>query len=297
MDRMDDLEAFIAIVEQGSQTAAARGLSRSLQSINRSLATLERGLGISLIRRTTRRSAPTQAGLAFYRKVKPALAQISEARRDAGGARSEPAGLLRVGAPVLFAAAHVTPAACDVMARHPSVEIELRTSDAPVDLLEHNLDLAVRIRELPDSTMKSRQLGELRVVVFGAPAYFAEHGRPRHPRELARHQCVVRATDTDAAAWPFRLGGRRRSVRVHGRLRSDGGAVAQVAAARGLGIARAPLWQIRSLVDSGAVEVILEEFEVPALPTYAVWPASKSPSAVTRLFADALAARLKQERL
>lgn len=297
MDRMDDLTAFIAIVERGSQTAAGRHLRRSLQSINRSLTTLERSMGVELISRTTRQSSPTEAGLAFYRRVKPALTEIDDARLEAASKRSEPSGLLRIGAPVLFAPAYVAPAICDFLQRNPRIEIELRVSDRQVDLLEQGLDLAVRIREMRDSELKVRRIGELRVVAFGAPSYFAKHGRPEHPDELARHHCVLRTGDEpDTGRWPFRVGGRRKNIRVHGRFRTDNAAAAHAAVAGGLGIGLAPLWQIRSLVDDGSVEIILEEFETGKTPIHAVWPPTRMPLARTRLFVDFLAARLKSAR-
>jgi DNA-binding transcriptional LysR family regulator len=297
MDRLDDLEAFLAVVEKGSQTAAARHLSRSLQSINRSLATLERGMGVELVRRTTRKSRPTEAGYAFYRRVRPAFTAIAEARAEAADRQRELSGVLRIGAPVLFAPAHVVPVASDVMRRYPQIEIELKLSDREVDLVEAGLDLAVRIREMRDSTLKSRRLGTLRAVVFGAPAYFAQYGRPHRPDDLARHHCVVRVTDGEAEAWPFRIGGRRRKVRVGGRFRADSTASAIAAVASGIGIGFGPLWLVRDLVDRGEVEVILQNFEEARIPIHAVWPSTRATAAKTRLFIDLLAARLRQERL
>lgn len=297
MTGINDLRAFVAIVEAGGQTAAARQLRRSLQSIARSLAAVERDAGVELVRRNTRRSEPTAAGLAFFRRVKPALAEIEAACRDAADTRAEPSGLLRIGAPAAFGAAHVVPAAHAFMQRYPRVEVELRTSDRPVDLFGQGLDLAVRIRQLPDSSMRTRRLGELRVVVFGAPAYFAAHGRPTHPDDLARHQCVVRLTETDELAWPFRVGGRLRSVRVGGHFRTDSTPAIHAAVAQGLGLGRTPLWQIREPVEKGAVEVVLAEFEPPGLPIHAVWPAAKLPVAKVRLFVDALARRIRSQPL
>lgn len=297
MGRIDDLEAFLAIVEQGGQTAAARALRRSSQSISRSLAALERGMGVELLRRTTRQSGPTEAGLAFFQRVKPALAEINDARFEAANSRAEPAGLLRIGAPSLFASAHLVPAACDFMARYPRIEIELKVSDRPVDLLAEGLDLAVRIRELPDSSLRARRLGELRVVVFGAVGYLAAHGRPQRPEDLARHDCVIRLTDGQAEIWPFRVKGRRKGIRVSGRFRTNSTAAMHAAVARGIGLGLAPLWQIRDLVEQGAAEIVLEAFEATRIPIHAVWPPTRFPPAKTRLFIDFLAARLKQERL
>jgi DNA-binding transcriptional LysR family regulator len=297
MDRIDDLAAFLAVVEKGSQTAAARHLRRSLQSINRSLTSLERSVGTALVGRTTRHSAPTEAGLAFYRRVKPALAEIDAARREAADRRAAPSGLLRIGAPVLFAPAYVAPVVCEFLERHRQVEIELKVSDRKVDLAEQGLDLAVRIRETTDPELRARRIGSLRTVVFGAAAYFARAGRPRHPDELARHGCVLRTTEPDGDRWPFRVDGKQKSVRVRGRFRTDGTAAAQAAVAAGLGIGFAPLWQIRSLVDSGVVEIVLEAFETARTPIYAVWPRAKVPLARTRLFTDLLALRLRSARL
>jgi DNA-binding transcriptional LysR family regulator len=297
MDRFDDLEAFLAIVDLGSQTAAARRLGRSLQAVGRSLAALEASVGVELVRRTTRRSGPTEAGLAFYRRLKPAMTEIAAARLEAANRRDEPAGRLRIAAPVLFAPAHVVPAAAELMAHHPALEIELRVSDRPLDLVEEGIDVAVRIRELPDSALKARKVGELRLVVVGAPGYFARHGRPRHPDELADHQCVLRTADGEGASWPFRVGGRRRTVAVRGRFRTDGTAAIHAAVAEGLGLGFTPLWQIRDLVDRGAVEIVLAEYEADRLPVHAVWPSSKLVPAATRAFVDLLAARLKHARL
>lgn len=297
MDRLNDIEAFLAIVEKGGLTAAARHLRRSLQSISRSLTTLERSIGVDLVRRTTRRSHPTEAGLAFYRRVKPALTEIKDARLEATSEQAELTGLLRVGGPAMFAAAHIVPVICELVARHPKIEIELKVSDREVDLVAERLDIAVRIREMRDSTLKARKLGELRVVAFGAPSYFVRHGRPRHPDELARHECVVRLTNGDDETWPFRIAGRRRLIKVSGRLRSDSTAAANAAVACGAGIGFAPLWQVRNLVDRGEAEIILEDFEVARVPIHAVWVPTKVPLAKAQLFADSLIARLKSERL
>jgi DNA-binding transcriptional LysR family regulator len=297
MARIDDLEAFVAIVEKRGQTAAAQHLRRSPQSISRSLAAVEQDLRVELVRRTTRQSEPTEAGHAFYRRVKPALAEINDARLEATNRQAEPSGVLKVGAPVAFAAGFVVPAISDFMRRHPRIEVELQASDRAADFFRKGLDVAVRIRELPDSGMHARKLGELRVVVFGSSAYFARHGRPMCPDDLAHHQCVVRVVEGNDEAWPFRVNGRRVLVRVGGRFRTDSTPAIHAAVVQGFGIGLTPLWQIRELVDQGAVEVVLEEFETTRMPIHAVWPATQRPMTKTRLFADCLAARLRHERL
>jgi DNA-binding transcriptional LysR family regulator len=297
LNRTEDLEAFLAIVENGNQTAAARHLERSLQSINRSLMALERSVGIELVRRSTRRSGPTEAGLAFYRRVKPALQELESARREIANTKNQPSGVLRMAAPVRFAAAYVVPVVGEFMLRYPEVHIELRASDRSVNLQDEGLDLAIRIRELPDSTLKARRLGELRIVAYGSPSYLAEHGRPKHPAELAQHECVLRVTEPHTESWPFRVRGRGATFRVRGRFRSDDTAACEGAVVHGRGIGRAPLWQVRRLVDEGRAELVLEDFETAKIPVFAVSSPTDLPSAKTRLFTGLLAAHLKRAHL
>jgi DNA-binding transcriptional LysR family regulator len=297
MIRIDDLDAFVAIVEKGGQTAAARQLRRSLQSISRSLSALEQDLKVQLVRRTTRQSRPTEAGQAFYRRIKPALADIHEARLETANRQAEPSGLLKIGAPEAFASAFIVPTVRDFMERHPGVEVELQASDRPVDFFTQQLDLAVRIRELPDSGMRARKLGDLRIGVIGAPAYFARRGRPMHPNDLAGHDCIVRVLEGEDAAWPFRINGRRRLVRVGGRFRANTPSAIHAAVAAGLGLGLAPLWQVRTLIERGDAAVVLEKFESARIPIHAVWPPTRQPALRVRLFVDYLAAKMRQDRL
>jgi DNA-binding transcriptional LysR family regulator len=297
VDRIADFQAFVAIVDKGSLTAAAKQLGRSLQSISRSLATLEGDLGVELIARTTRRSAATEAGLAFYRRVGAALSEIEAAKLETSTRRSEPVGLLRITCSTVFAPLYVVPAVCAFLESHPKVDIDLDMSDGYVDLISQGFDLAIRIGELPDSSLKARRLADLRRVVFAAPDYFAKHGRPKVPGDLAGHQCLVRTSARDSDAWPFLVGGRLKAVKVAGRFRSSGALAVNEAAVQGLGIANAPLWQVRALVDRGVVELVLTRFEPPRVPVHAVWPATRLLPAKTQLFLNYLAARLKAERL
>jgi DNA-binding transcriptional LysR family regulator len=260
------------------------------------LTALERSLGVQLLTRTTRQSRPTEAGLNFYRRIKPALIEIDTARREVAGRAGEPSGLLRIAAPPLFAAAYLAPVVSEFLQRHPAVEIELRTSDRPADVLEDGLDLAIRIRELPDSSLKSRRLGSLRVVVVGSPGYLRKFGTPEHPDNLSNHQCVVRLGDAETTLWRFRVDSRRKSIRVAGRFRTDDTSAAQQVAVRGFALCRVPLWQIRSLVDAGTLQIVLEKFEMEKLPIFAVLPPSQTTPVTSRRFVDLLMTRIKKER-
>ena len=295
MERLDDLEAFVAVVEKGSQAAASRHLRRPLQSLNRSLMALERAVGVELIKRTTRRSEPTEAGRLFYERVKPAIAEIIQARNEAANIRGDVSGPLKVGAPVLFASSYVAPIVGRFLKLYPKVEVELKAFDEQVDLLADGIDIAVRIGESIDESLTARRLHALRVVTCGAPSYFAQYGQPKHPDELENHHCILRAGTEVADKWPFRIDGRPHTVRVSGRFRSNSAATIRAVASEGIGLARLPLWQIRDLLDHGALAIVLPEFETEGMPIQLVWPPSRAPLERMRRFVDFLANGLKAE--
>jgi len=197
----------------------------------------------------------------------------------------------------VFSPHYIVPALTEFLAAHPRVEVELELSDGYVDLIGEGYDLAIRIGELPDSTLKSKLLARSRRVVFGAPSYFAKNGRPQSPEDLLRHQCIVRTAARDANEWPFKLNGRLKTVKVAGRLRTSGALAANEAAVQGLGIANAPLWQVRSLVDRGDAELVLTGFEPPPTAIHAVWPATRVLPARTQFFIEFLAKHLQKQQL
>jgi DNA-binding transcriptional LysR family regulator len=296
VDRIEDFQAFVAIIEKGSLTGAALHLNRSLQSVSRSLAAVERDLGVELVRRTTRRSSPTEAGLAFYRRLNAALAEIEAAKAETSNRRAEPSGTLRVAGSSVFGPLYLVPAIAAFLDIHPRIEVDLDLSDRSVDLVNDGFDLAIRMgRSLPDSSLKARRLTELRYVIVASPAYLDRHGRPRRPDDLARHQCIIHTRMRDA--WTFKVDQGITTVKVSGRLRTDVMFAASEAAVHGVGITNAPLWQVRTLVDQGRLELLLTRFEPAPRALYAVWPATRLLDVKTRLFVDFLAARLKAERL
>ncbi|MBB4188131.1 LysR family transcriptional regulator [Sinorhizobium terangae] len=292
MDRLEDYEAFLAIVEHGSLTTAARHLNRSLQSVSRSLATLEASVGVELVHRTTRRSKPSEAGMTFYQRIKPAIEELEQAKLEAANRRIQPSGILRLGAPVLFGPEFLMPIVARYMHRYPDVEVDLLLSDAFVDLAAENIDLVVRIGELPDSNLRARRLGKLRRVVFGAPSYLDRHGRPRHPSDLANHHCILRTVGQRFGEWMFEIDGKPRAVKVTGPLRVDSMISIYAAVSQGLGLGYSPLWQIRRLVDQGQVEIVLESFESVPVPIHALWKEGRTMPAKVRAFLDMLATEL-----
>jgi len=297
VNRIEDFQAFAAVIENGSLTAAARQLGRSLQAVSRSLAAIERDVGVELVHRTTRRLSPTDAGLAFHRRLGAALAEIEAAKLETSNRRADATGRLRISGSNAFAPLYIVPALPAFLKAHPKVEIDLALSDSYVDLVGEGFDVAIRIGQLPDSSLKARLLANSRRVVFSAPSYFAQHGRPRRPEDLAHHDCIVRTSAREGNAWPFQVDGRIKTVKVAGRFQTSGAMAANAAAVEGLGIANAPLWQVRPLIDRGDAELVLTRFEPAPVPIHAVWPATRLPPAKTTMFVEFLAARLKGERL
>lgn len=297
MSRLEDLEAFIHIAETGSLTKAARLLNRSLQAVSRSLAALEQDVGVQLVHRSTRHCALSEAGETFFLRVKPAVAEIGEARLEGADRRTAPSGLLRVGAPILFGPDFLVPVIAQYMQAYPQVEVDLQLTDSFTDLSSAGLDLVVRIADLPDSGLQGRRLGTLRRVVFGARSYFEQHGRPSHPSELRQHACIVRTVDQHPGQWVFQIDGKRRAVGVRGPFRTNTMAAIYRAVSAGLGIGYSPLWQIKHLLDAGQVETILEDFEPKPVPIHALWQENRLPPAKVRAFVDHLVERLRLDQL
>lgn len=290
----DDYEVLLAVIDHGSLTAAARSLGRSLQAVSRSLASIEQQLNVSLFTRTTRRVHPTAACLAFANRVRPALREIHSARDELIEQNVQLRGAIRTAAPSSFGVQYVVPSVSAFMGIRAGVSVELLFSEKHVDLASEGIDLAVRLGSLPDSNLRARQVAEFRRVVFAAPEYLAARGYPVDPSDLAKHECILRK-DPLRDVWEF--GADSRSVEVHGRLRANDADACNMAAAAGHGIARAPLWQVRGLVDSGALEVVLAEFEPKPVPVHLVWVAGRSLPRRVRALIDFLAERIAAQDL
>jgi DNA-binding transcriptional LysR family regulator len=290
----EDYAVLLAVVDHGSLTAAAASLGRSLQSVSRSLAAIEKQLNVVLFKRTTRRAHPTPACLAFVNRIRPAVREIGAARDELLDQNAQLRGAIRVAAPTSFGAQYVAPALATFLRLHTNVSSELLLSERHVDLASDSVDVALRLGKLPDSSLRARQIGELRRVVFGAPVYFAERGYPTHPRDLANHDCLLRRGKL-RETWQF--GAQAFAAEVRGRFYSSSAHACNMAAAAGYGIARAPLWQVRDLVDAKKVEVVLAGFEPEAAPVHLVWAAGRSLPRRVRALIDFLAENIAAQAL
>lgn len=285
MDKLRAMQAFVQIVDAGSLTGAARALRSSLPATVRLLASLESHLKLRLINRTTRRLALTDEGRAYLDRCRAILAEIDEAEVAVTNRRSEPSGMLTITAPVLFGQLHVAPATTRFVQRYPQVHCRLYFDDRIVNLLERSFDVGVRIGHLEDSSLVAQRVTTMRRVVAASPAWLRRHGVPKHPRELARANCLCYASPT-GSPWTFRHNGREFTVAVGGNIEFNQAAATAAACAAGLGVGRFIAYQVADLVARKKLRIVLEEFEAPPLPLSVVYPHARLLPARTRVFVD-----------
>ncbi|RWE73015.1 LysR family transcriptional regulator [Mesorhizobium sp.] len=294
MDRLDAMSLFVATVEAGSLSAAARRASVPLATVSRKLSDLEKHLKTRLLNRSTRRLALTDAGQSYFAACRRILAEVNEAERTAAGEYSSPTGELVITAPVVFGRLHVLPVITDFLAVYPQVDVRLTLSDRITQLVEEHIDLALRIGELPDSAMVAIRVGSIRRIVCASPAYLASHGTPEKPSELAGHSCVTFEGLASPATWSFGAGKTETTIPVRSRLQVNTAEAAIDAAIAGLGLTKVLSYQADTAVRAGALRVVLEPFEPPPWPVSLVHAGQGRLPVKLRAFLDFAAPRLKE---
>lgn len=283
------LREFIAVVEQGSFTAAARALDVSTSFVSRQVGRLEDRLGARLLNRTTRSQTLTELGQTYYQRSRKIFDELDRLESDMADLQEKPKGLVRLTAPGLYAERFVAPAIAAFMQRYPEVSVELNTSMQPVDIVAEGYDLAVRMSALDDSSLVARKVVPRRVSVAGSPDYFAQHGRPKTPDELRQHNCLQLGTMAWRFAWPDSI----RSVRVRGNFGSDNGTAITAAAIRGVGLARLTHYYFDEAVARGELELVLENYEPQDAATWLIYPDREYLPTRVRYLVDFLAERLQ----
>jgi DNA-binding transcriptional LysR family regulator len=289
------MRVFSQVVESGSFSAAADKLGLSATATSRQVADLEAHLHTRLLNRTTRRVSLTESGRAFYERSVQLLADLEEAEQEALRAAVVPRGTIKLTTAVNFGVRHVAPAIAGFLAAHSEVRFDVSLSDRLVDLVEEGFDLGIRIGAPGSENIVARKLGETRLVPCASPAYLAAHGAPQAPEDLAGHNCFTYEYVTPRDLWRFRdPAGGERSVRVSGNLHSNNGDLLAEAAALGAGIVFEPAFIVGPEVRAGRLVPLLQDFEPPAMPIYAVYPSRKHLSAKVRLFVDFLIERFSE---
>jgi len=286
MDRIDAMQAFVAVADLRGFAPAARKLKLSPSAVTRLIAALEERLGARLLQRTTRSVTLTDVGARYLERAKRILADVGEAERAAEGERMRPAGRLVVSAPVGFGRLHVSPLMSAYLKRYPDVSGELRLEDRIVNLVEDGVDLAVRIGELADSTLVARQLGEMRRIVVAAPAYLKTRGEPRRPEEIPPHDTIQFGATSGLADWRFVEGDKEIRVNYTPRFLTNSADAAVQYAVSGGGLTRVLAYQAADALRRGQLKIVLEKFELPRQPINMVYPTSRLLSAKVRTFID-----------
>ncbi|NYZ15044.1 LysR family transcriptional regulator [Azospirillum sp. RWY-5-1] len=295
MDRLDDMLAFIKVVDAKSFTAAADRLGLSKSVVSRRITELENRLGARLLNRTTRRLSLTEVGQAFYERCTRIIADLEEAEMAVADLHAAPRGRLKVNAPVSFGLLHLAPAIAGFLERNPAIEIDIDLNDRYVDLVDEGYDVAVRIGRLRDSTLIARRLAPANRVVCASPGYLARNGSPVTPEDLMRHNCLLYTNVPAAEQWSFQVDGETRTVRVSGNLRTSNGDLLRAAAIAGVGITVLPTFLIGDALQSGAVRCLLPEYYGGGSTVYAVYPQNRHLSPKVRAFVDFLAGRFGPE--
>lgn len=293
MDTHAAMHTFAKVVELGSFAAAAGRLELAPSAVTKQVAFLERKYGVRLLNRTTRKLSLTDAGRAFYERIRPLLAELEELELALQADVQRPSGKLRISAPFTFGILHLGPAVAEFMRQYPEVKVDLELNDRTVDLVEEGFDLAVRIGPMGDSTLVARQLAEIKIIVCAAPSYLAEHGTPQHPDDLKQHSCLNYTYSSSGNVWDFMKDGQTHLVSVAGTFRANNGDVIRTAALAGHGLIMQPDFIIGADIAAGRLVPVLPEYKVPSIGLYAVYPHRRFLSAKVRAFVEHLEQRFK----
>ena len=292
MDKFADIEAFTAVVESGSFSAAGERLGVAKSVVSRRVGRLEARLGSRLMNRTTRRLALTEAGRDFYQRAVQVLADLDEAENSVARQTAELRGAIRLAAPLSFGLRHLSQALAGFLERHPAIELDLDLNDRNVNLVEEGFDMAVRIGELADSTLVARRLGTVRHVTCASPAYLQRHGEPRHPDELRDHVGLQYSHATYRQLWSYLTPeGKTLVGQPHIRIRSNNGDALAQAAVAGLGITTGPTFILGQYIEAGQLVPVLRDYPHPTMGIHAVHPPGRLLPKRVQAVADFLAER------
>lgn len=294
MDKLYLMNVFVGVSEEESFAAGARRLGMSPPAVTRCIATLETGLGVKLLDRTTRYVRVTEAGQRYLEDARRIIAEVAEADDAVAGINAEPKGHLTITAPVLFGSMYVTPVIVEYLDRYPEMKITALFLDRVVNLIEEGVDVGIRIGALPDSSMKAMKVGSVRPVLCASPDYLKKNGLPKHPKELLQHKTIASSIISPSIEWKFQENNAPLSIRTKPRLNVTTFDAAIEAARCGYGIARQMSYQISRHLVTGDLIIILHKFELPAYPIHVIHREDRHKSARVRTFVDLMSERLRQ---
>ena len=291
--RLPDLEAwamFAAVVEHRSFTDAAKALSVSKATVSKAITRLEQHLDTRLFNRTSRRLALTESGKRLATHAARILEEGQAAEEAARQDTAELSGTIRLGAPMTFGLLRIAPLVAEFAKLHPAVDVDLHLSDARIDMVEMGLDATLRIADMPDSSLRARRLGDVKLHVIASPSYLAERGRPTHPSDLGTHDCLCYSNAPTPDVWRFAGPGQQNVViQVRSRITVNSGDAMLPALRAGIGIARLPDFIVGDGLASGELEEVLVDWRPPPLGLHLVTPPSRLRPARVEALLDFIA--------
>ncbi|MBB1626991.1 LysR family transcriptional regulator [Achromobacter sp. UMC71] len=286
MNRFHEMSVFLAVAEAQSFAAAARRLAMSAPAVTRSVAALERRLGTLLLVRTTRSLRLTEAGQRYAADCRRILDDVEQADDAAAGAMAAPRGSLHITAPSRFGELHVMPAVLGYLREHREVTVRALLVDRVVNLMDEGVDVAVRIGALPDSSLTAIAVGHVRRVVCASPGFLQRFGTPDTPDALAQFCTITAAMEGRGNQWRFLQDGQPRRLPMASQLTVTSFQAAVKAACEGWGLTQVVSYQVARHLASGALQVVLRDYELPPLPVHVVYPEGRKSSAKVRSFVD-----------
>ncbi|MDR4515526.1 LysR family transcriptional regulator [Nitrosomonas sp.] len=295
MNRFENMQTFVRVVDAGSISGAADRLGVAKSVVSRRLKELEMHLGAALFHRTTRKMNLTETGRAFYHQSVRILDDLQEAELMASQAHGTLEGSLRVALPLSFGLMHMGPAIDEFLQKHSKIEFDIDFNDRQVDLVMEGFDLAVRIANLADSSLIARRLADIRAVMCASPGYLKRKGIPQTVDDLKHHQCLVYNLLRDFDHWHLHdANGDPVSIRIRPYLKAGNGEFLRDAAVNGLGIALLPTFIVYREIERGSLMPILTQYHCPQITAYAVYPQTRHLSRRVRVFVDFLVERFKE---
>jgi DNA-binding transcriptional LysR family regulator len=276
MDKLNAMQLFVRVAETGSFTAVADQLDVARSVVTRQISGLEKQLGAKLMTRSTRSLTLTTAGSAYLEKCRVILNMVDAAESSLLEEKTEPRGRIRLGLPLSFGLQRLMPVLLQFTDTHPHIELVMDFSDRRSKLIEEGIDLSIRITSRLEPGDIVRKLGESQLLTVASPSYLAQHSRPKHPRDLAHHACLVYSQDFQSTTWTF--GATKEgpiSVTVRPRVAANNGEALLQAAAQGMGITRPPDFMAQPYLDNGSVVAVLSKYAPPPLGIYAVLPSNR----------------------
>lgn len=294
MDRFENMETFIRVVEVGSISGAADRLGVAKSAVSRRLKELEAHLGVELFHRTTRKMNLTDTGRTFYQQSVRILEDVLEAELATSQAHGELQGSLKIALPLSFGVMHMGPAINDFLQEHPQIEFDLDFNDREVDLIQEGFDLAIRIASLPDSSLIARRLAPIQHALCASPVYLEKQGTPQSLEDLHNHNCLAYSLLHDYKTWKFTDNNNQaRKITIKPHLKASVGEFLRDAAVKGQGIVFLPTFIVYKEIESGTLLPLLNEYTPWQIDAYAIYPQTRHLSQRVRAFVDFLVKRFE----